>query len=241
VGEWKAQVSVRIRQTLRAEIEEFAARERRTMSNISELLLDWSIAHLKKAGTIDQLLGTLPCAKQSQDDTVTARRTTEKDGVMVPQRFQMSLRIGPALRSEIEAMAKREHHTFGRVATLLLEWGYEQLKAAGTTERLRQCGIAFRDDKAQPIRAMAESRADEPKMPIAPTIREEAWKGMKEIAIGEDKRLSELAGFVLEWSALQLSAIGSTDRLLNYRIRPLCRQDRPSAAAAGQPIKTKME
>jgi hypothetical protein len=84
VGEWKAQVSVRIRQTLRAEIGEFAARERRTMSNISELLLDWSIAHLKKAGTIDQLLGTLPCAKQSQDDTVTARRTTEKDGVMVP-------------------------------------------------------------------------------------------------------------------------------------------------------------
>jgi hypothetical protein len=43
VGEWKAQVSVRIRQ-IRIEIEEFAAKERRTMSNISELLLDWSIA-----------------------------------------------------------------------------------------------------------------------------------------------------------------------------------------------------
>jgi hypothetical protein len=41
MGEWKAQVSVRIRQTLRIEIEEFAAKERRTMSNISELLLEW--------------------------------------------------------------------------------------------------------------------------------------------------------------------------------------------------------
>ena len=39
MGEWKAQVSVRIRQTLRIEIEEFAAKERRTMSDVGELLL----------------------------------------------------------------------------------------------------------------------------------------------------------------------------------------------------------
>jgi len=60
MGEWKAQVSVRIRQTLRAEIEEFAAKEKRTMSNVSELLLEWSIAHLKAAGSTDQLVRTLP-------------------------------------------------------------------------------------------------------------------------------------------------------------------------------------
>ena len=41
IVEWKAQVSVRIRQTLWAEIEEFAAKERRTMSNISESFLEW--------------------------------------------------------------------------------------------------------------------------------------------------------------------------------------------------------
>jgi len=44
MGECKAQVSVRIRQALRAEIEEFAVRERRTMSNVSESLLEWGIA-----------------------------------------------------------------------------------------------------------------------------------------------------------------------------------------------------
>jgi hypothetical protein len=44
MGEWKAQVSVRIRQILRVEIEEFAAKERRTMGTVSELLLEWSFA-----------------------------------------------------------------------------------------------------------------------------------------------------------------------------------------------------
>jgi hypothetical protein len=60
MGEWKAQVSVRIRQSLRAEIEALAAKERRTMSNVSELLLEWSIAHLKAAGSAHQLMKTLP-------------------------------------------------------------------------------------------------------------------------------------------------------------------------------------
>jgi hypothetical protein len=44
MGEWKAQVGVRIRRALRVEIEEFAAKERRTMSNVSESFLEWSIA-----------------------------------------------------------------------------------------------------------------------------------------------------------------------------------------------------
>jgi hypothetical protein len=60
MGEWKAQVSVRIRQSLRAEIEALAAKERRTMSNVSELLLEWSIAHLKATESVDQLMKTLP-------------------------------------------------------------------------------------------------------------------------------------------------------------------------------------
>ena len=198
MGEWKSQVTVRVRQTLRAEIEEFAAKERRTMSNISEVLLEWSIAHLKKAGTIDQLVRTLPDAEQSLEESVLARRTTEKERVMAPQRFQITLRIGQTLRSRLEEMAKRENHTLGTVATLLLEWGYEQLKAAGTTERLRQCGIPFADREAQPIRATAKSGTDEPKRPMTPGVREDVWKGMKEIAINEDKRLSQLAEFVLD-------------------------------------------
>lgn len=226
MGEWKAQVSVRIRQTLRIEIEEFAAKERRTMSNISELLLEWSIAHLKKAGTLGLLMRTLPDAEQSQEDGVIPRRTTEKEGVTVSQRFQISLGIRPALRSELEEMAKQENHTLGNVATLLLEWGYQQLKAAGTTERLRRCGIAFADNVAPPIRVAPKAITDAPKVPMSPGVREDVWKGMKEMACGEDKRLSKLAELVLEWGVLQLRAAGSTDRLLKHPIRPLSRPTR---------------
>lgn len=224
MGEWKAQVSVRIRQALRIEIEEFAAKERRTMSNISELLLEWSIAHLKKAGTIDLLMGTLPGSEQLQEDRKILQPPKKKEGVMVPERFQISLGVRPALRSELEEMAKHENHTLGNVATLLLEWGYQQLKTAGTTQRLRQFGIPFADKEAQPIGPTVKSRTGELKRPISPGVREEVWKGMKEIAVNEDKRLTQLAELVLEWSALQLRAVGSIDRLIKHEIRPVSRE-----------------
>jgi hypothetical protein len=41
---------------------------------------------------------------------------------------------------------------------------------------------------------------------MAPGVREDIWKGMKEIALNEDKNLSKLAELLLEWSVLQLSA-----------------------------------
>jgi hypothetical protein len=104
--------------------------------------------------------------------------------------------------------------------------GYQQLKTAGTTERLRQFGIPFADKEAQPIRPAAQSRTGELKRPMNPGAREDVWKGMKEIAVNEDKRLSQLAELVLEWSALQLRAAGSTDRLLKHQIRPVSRQIR---------------
>lgn len=56
MGEWKAPLSLRVRQALRAEMEEFAARERRTLGNIGELLLEWSIEQLKAAGSTERLL-----------------------------------------------------------------------------------------------------------------------------------------------------------------------------------------
>jgi hypothetical protein len=48
----------------------------------------------------------------------------------------VTLRIPPALRVELEAFASREQRTLGNVGALLLEWGFEQLKAAGSTARL---------------------------------------------------------------------------------------------------------
>ena len=56
MGAWKAQISLRVRQALRTELEEFAARERRKLGNVSEVLLEWSFEQLKAAGSIDRLL-----------------------------------------------------------------------------------------------------------------------------------------------------------------------------------------
>lgn len=56
MGEWKAQISLRVRQALRAELEEFAARERRKLGNISELILEWGFEQLKAAGSTERLL-----------------------------------------------------------------------------------------------------------------------------------------------------------------------------------------
>ncbi|HWZ99014.1 MAG TPA: hypothetical protein VN025_14745 [Candidatus Dormibacteraeota bacterium] len=56
MGEWKVQVGLRVRQALRADLEEFAAREKRKLGNAGEVLLEWSFEQLKAAGSIDRLL-----------------------------------------------------------------------------------------------------------------------------------------------------------------------------------------
>ncbi len=56
MGEWKAQLSLRVRQALRAELEEFAAREKRKLGNIGELILEWGFEQLKAAGSTERLL-----------------------------------------------------------------------------------------------------------------------------------------------------------------------------------------
>lgn len=58
MGEWKAPLSLRIRQELRRELEETAANERRRLANLSELLLEWAYEQLKVAGSIDRLYNT---------------------------------------------------------------------------------------------------------------------------------------------------------------------------------------
>jgi len=56
MGEWKAQISLRVRQVLRADLEQFAARERRKLGNLTELVLEWAFEQLKVAGSTDRLL-----------------------------------------------------------------------------------------------------------------------------------------------------------------------------------------
>ncbi len=56
MGEWKAQISIRVRQALRTELEQFAARERRKLGNIGEVMLEWAFEQLKTAGSTERLL-----------------------------------------------------------------------------------------------------------------------------------------------------------------------------------------
>ena len=56
MGEWKAPLSLRVRQALRVELEEFAVRERRTLGNLGELLVEWGYEQLKMAGSTERLL-----------------------------------------------------------------------------------------------------------------------------------------------------------------------------------------
>ena len=56
MGEWKAQISLRVRQALRADLEQFAARERRKLGNLTEVILEWAFEQLKIAGSTDRLL-----------------------------------------------------------------------------------------------------------------------------------------------------------------------------------------
>ena len=48
----------------------------------------------------------------------------------------LSLRVRQELRFELEEFAKQERRTLGNLGELIVEWGYEQLKEAGSTERL---------------------------------------------------------------------------------------------------------
>jgi hypothetical protein len=56
MGDWKAPLSLRVRQVLRAELEKFAAQERRTLGNLGELIVEWAFEQLKEAGSTERLL-----------------------------------------------------------------------------------------------------------------------------------------------------------------------------------------
>jgi hypothetical protein len=56
MGEWKAQLSLRVRQELRRELEEFAYKERRKLGNLGEVLLEWAWEQLQAAGSTNRLL-----------------------------------------------------------------------------------------------------------------------------------------------------------------------------------------
>jgi hypothetical protein len=56
VGEWKAQISLRVRQELRRELEGVAEREHRTLGNVPESLIEWAAEQLRAVGRTERLL-----------------------------------------------------------------------------------------------------------------------------------------------------------------------------------------
>lgn len=76
MGEWKAQISLRVRQALRSELEQFAARERRKLGNITELILEWAFEQLKTVGSTERLLRykIRPSTKRSPDNLVARHK-----------------------------------------------------------------------------------------------------------------------------------------------------------------------
>jgi hypothetical protein len=56
MGEWKVQVSFRVRHDLRRELEGVAERERRTLGNVGRVLLEWAAVQLRVAGSVERLL-----------------------------------------------------------------------------------------------------------------------------------------------------------------------------------------
>jgi hypothetical protein len=56
VGEWKAPLSLRVRQQLRAGLEEAAARDKRTLGNHGDVFLQWSFEQLQAMDSTERVL-----------------------------------------------------------------------------------------------------------------------------------------------------------------------------------------
>jgi hypothetical protein len=56
MGEWKANVTIRIRPSSRDELLEFAVREQRSIGNVGAVVLEWGLKQLKTVGSTEQLL-----------------------------------------------------------------------------------------------------------------------------------------------------------------------------------------
>ena len=61
---------------------------------------------------------------------------------------QVSFRVHQAFRDQLASFAAQEKRTLGNLGELILEWGFEQLKLAGSTHRLLKYKI--RSSNRQP-------------------------------------------------------------------------------------------
>ena len=56
MGEWKTALSIRVRRSLKDDLQRIADREYRKLGNLGELLMEWSYEQLIAAGSTEKLL-----------------------------------------------------------------------------------------------------------------------------------------------------------------------------------------
>ena len=56
MGEWKTALSIRVRRSLKDNLQKIADREYRKLGNLGELLLEWSYEQLLAVGSTEKLL-----------------------------------------------------------------------------------------------------------------------------------------------------------------------------------------
>jgi hypothetical protein len=70
MGEWKTALSIRVRRSLKDDLQKIADREYRKLGNLGELLMEWSYEQLVAAGSSEKLLKyKLPGANRSRRDS----------------------------------------------------------------------------------------------------------------------------------------------------------------------------
>jgi hypothetical protein len=70
MGEWKTALSIRVRRSLKDDLQKIADREYRKLGNLGELLMEWSYEQLVAAGSTEKLLRyKMPAANRSRRDS----------------------------------------------------------------------------------------------------------------------------------------------------------------------------
>ena len=70
MGEWKTALSIRVRQSLKDDLQKIADREYRKLGNLGELLMEWSYEQLVVAGSTERLLKyKMPVPKRNRRDS----------------------------------------------------------------------------------------------------------------------------------------------------------------------------
>jgi hypothetical protein len=70
MGEWKTALSIRVRRSLKDDLQKIADREYRKLGNLAELLMEWSYEQLIAAGSTEKLLKyKMPMPNRSRRDS----------------------------------------------------------------------------------------------------------------------------------------------------------------------------